>query len=412
MINGIIAEYNPFHNGHLHMINQLRQVQGPDAAIIACISGGLTQRGELPVLDKWQRASLAVQNGVNLVLELPALFAGRSAQHFAWGGVTLLHRLGVVDNLAFGTIYPDMDMLRQAAQTDLSAYQGELQERMKSGEAYASAAAGIIAAKTDISPDILKDPNTILAVEYIKALHALSSSIQPIAIQRQGANHTDSTNTGPLASGTAIRNMLKGQDMTTLKQVVPSSTYQLLSDAPYLTLGLDKLYPALRLRLLQATPGELQAVYSINEGLEYKLKEAVTATSLTDFMEAVTGKRYQRSRISRLIIHLLLNITHSVAAQADECGTPYARVLAFDDKGRALLKKINEKSTIPVVSKVTDYINRRDFVNKHLTAPVPQLLYYDIMANNLFQLAHDHPKVNQDFIQSPIYLDKAGLKMY
>ena len=122
MVAGIIAEYNPFHNGHLHQINKLREKLGESCTIIACISGGLTQRGELPVLNKWQRGALAVENGVNLVLELPTVFTSRSAQHFAFGGISLFHKLGVVNHLIFSCAHPDLPLLNKIAGFDLANY--------------------------------------------------------------------------------------------------------------------------------------------------------------------------------------------------------------------------------------------------------------------------------------------------
>ena len=408
MVVGIIAEYNPFHNGHLYQINKIRQLLGNDASIIACISGGFTQRGELPVLNKWQRAALAVKNGANLVIELPALFATRSAQHFAFGGVSLLHKLNIVDHLAFSSEHPDLSLLTRAAHIDISVHRPRLQQLMSQGCSYASATAQIIADCTEINIDILKEPNTILAIEYIKALSKLNSRIIPLSIQRIGAGHNDPNLAGSLASGTAIRNIIEKNEFSLIQNVLPESTYKILMDyldKPNNTVGsLARLYPALQLKILTQAPQMLNSLCSISEGLEYSLMDAVTSPSMQDFVEGLTGKRYQQTKITRLILHILLNITKDAAQRADESGSLYVRVLAFDNRGRELLKAIKKTSHVPIITKVTNIINRRDFMNKHFSSPVEEMLYYDLLASELYELCQAKPNIHRDFITSPIYV--------
>ena len=407
MITGIIAEYNPFHNGHLYQINKIREELGGDTYIITCISGGLSQRGELPILDKWQRASLAVEKGANLVLEIPALFACRSAQHFAFGGVSLLHQLGIVDKLAFSTEYPDIDMLGKAASIDVAVQRDKLHSLLKHGMSYAGATAQIISELTGTSIDILKEPNTILAIEYLKALKHLNSNIEIMPLKRIGTAHNDMNSAGDYASGTAIRKMVALAKEEVLKKVVPETTFSLISQLTSNDIGsLEKLYPALQLKILNTSPEKLREIYSINEGIEYKLIEAAAAPTLTEFANELIGKRYQRTRITRLIHCLLLDINKELMDEADSTGVAYIRVLAFDNRGRNMIKKIKKTASIPVITKITQYINRRDFIGKNLPTPLHRQLCYDIQYNNLYQLCQNVPELNKDFTMSPIYIDR------
>jgi predicted nucleotidyltransferase len=407
MITGIIAEYNPFHNGHLYQINKIRDKLGNDTDIIACISGGISQRGELPILDKWQRAFLAVENGANLVLEIPAVFSCRSAQHFAFGGVSILHQLGVVDKLAFSTEYPDISMLSKAASINTSIHKNKLQELLKQGTSYAVATAQIIAELTDTSIDVLKEPNTILAIEYLKALKELGSSIEAMPLKRIGTAHNDTEAVGEFASGTAIRQMVALANNDELSKVVPETTLRLLSQLTTNDVGsLEKLYPALQLKILHSPPEKLREIYSINEGLEYKLIDAAFAPTLTEFINQLIGKRYQRTRINRLIHAILLDIKKELMDEADSTGVAYIRDLAFDNRGRNMIRKIKKTASIPVITKITQYINRRDFIGKNLPTPLHRQLCYDIQYNNLYQLCQNVPELNKDFTMSPIYIDR------
>lgn len=407
MITGIIAEYNPFHNGHLYQINKIREKLGDDTNIIACISGGISQRGELPILDKWQRAFLAVENGANLVLEIPAVFSCRSAQHFAFGGVSLLHQLGVVDKLAFSTEYPDINMLCKAASIDISAHKDKLQTLLKQGASYAVGTAQIIAELTDTDANVLKEPNTILAIEYLKALKSLGSNIEAMPLKRIGTAHNDTEAVGEYASGTAIRQMVSQTNDDKLSKVVPESTLKLLSQLTSNDMGaLEKLYPALQLKILHSPPEKLREIYSINEGLECKVIEAAAVPTLTEFINQLIGKRYQRTRINRLIHTILLDINKELMDEADSTGVAYIRVLAFDNHGRNMIKKIKTTASIPVVTKITQYINRRDFISKKLPTPLHRQLYYDMQYNNLYQLCQNAPNLNKDFTMSPVYIDR------
>ena len=192
-----------------------------------------------------------------------------------------------------------------------------------------------------------------------------------------------------------------------LSKVVPESTLKLLSQLTSNDMGaLEKLYPALQLKILHTPPEKLREIYSVNEGLEYKLTDAAFAPTLTEFINQLIGKRYQRSRINRLIHSILLDIKKKLMDEADATGVAYIRILAFDNRGRNMIKKIKTTASIPVVTKITQYINRRDFISKNLPTPLHRQLYYDMQYNNLYQLCQNAPNLNKDFTMSPVYIDR------
>ena len=201
MAIGIIAEYNPFHAGHAYQISEIKKVYGGE--IVAVMSGSFTQRGSPTILDKWTRARLAVLGGVDLVLELPFVKAVRSAQDFARGGINLLKNLGVVDKLAFGAEITDLEKLKLAATAfEEKFFATELRRLMSQGISYAAAVTKILSKVTSLDEKILRQPNTILAIEYLRAL---PEKFSPLLIERVGAAYDDLTLQEKFSSASAIR---------------------------------------------------------------------------------------------------------------------------------------------------------------------------------------------------------------
>ena len=201
MAVGIIAEYNPFHNGHAHQISEIKKIY--DGEIVAVMSGSFTQRGSPAILDKFTRARLAVLGGCDLVFELPFVDAVRSAQDFARGGIRLLESLGVVDTLAFGAEITDLERLKIAAAAfDEKFFTEDLRRLMAQGISYAAAVTKILSKVTGLDEKLLRQPNTILAIEYLRGL---SESISPLIIERVGAAYDDLTLSEKFSSASAIR---------------------------------------------------------------------------------------------------------------------------------------------------------------------------------------------------------------
>lgn len=407
-ITGIISEYNPFHNGHKYLIQKHKE-NFPDSYFIAVMSGNFTQRGEIALVDKWQRAKLAVANGIDLVIELPFVFAVRSAQYFAKGGIDLLHKLHCVDTICFGSEYTNEKELTFIAQTSQSEkFQQMLKNKLADGQSYAAVTSEVLSNLTNISEDILKAPNTILGIEYLKANLNLEKPLTVNIIQRMKAEHNDLNYQENFASGTAIRHSLytNNSNFSKLKQVVPDETYFLLQeihqtkDLPHL----DYLFTNLISKLRLAKLDELTKIYGIREGLEYKLlKTANEAINLQDFFQKLKSKRYPLTNLQRLTLYLLLNITKDLIERFDDTGALYARVLAFNDKGTELLKQMKKNASIPIITKTTSYLDSKKRCQQKLTT-FEEMLAIDTYATELYNLCFNPFKpYGKDFTTSPYY---------
>lgn len=407
---GIITEYNPFHNGHLHQLQDIRR-QLPDAQIICVMSGCFTQRGEAAVADKWQRAQLAVLQGADLVFELPFVFAVRSAQHFAAGGTGLLQRLGIVERLAFGTEYADSEKLQCMANSlDSRETQEKLQLLLKQGISYAAAMSqAVLSDPSDAA--LLREPNTILALEYLRALRHGKSTIQPMILQRQRSHSNDCSIHGSLASGRAIRSELYKPEPDTrlLSQTMPEAVWTLLrrQKGEQALPDMEFLFRPLLVKLLCMNTEELRQIYSIREGLEYRLLSAIQkSSSLEELLQNVKSKRYLQSSLQRLILYILLNLSKTETAGFDAAGPLYARILAFNTTGRQLLKECQHSASIPLINKPGKYLNscKRDQGRSRLSA-MQQMLAFDTLSTELYALCMPAFHAGKtDFNRSPLYL--------
>lgn len=395
MAVGIIAEYNPFHAGHAYQLVQIKNFS--DAPIVAVMSGSFTQRGEPTILDKWTRSRLAVANGVDLVLELPFVSALRSAQDFARGGIRLLESLGVVDTLAFGAEVTDLSALKLAASVfDKKFFADELHALMSQGISYAAAVTKILARVTTLDEKILRQPNTILAIEYLRAL---PEKIFPLLIERRGAAYDDLNLHEEFSSATAIRNAIRQSSPPWQKIRGDDETLTTLRDEKLSGLVDEKfLFRPLLTKLLTTTAADLRKIYGMTEGLEFRLLNAAsTAKTFSELVTLCVGRRFTESRIRRLLLHTLLDVTDELIAELD--GATCARVLAFNERGRALLKKISA----PVVTKVTKHLNRRDLTERTRTLTPPQkILLLDVLATDLRATLFEPPKpLRKDFSMPP-----------
>ena len=410
---GVIAEYNPFHNGHLLQLREIRRLF-PRADIIVAMSGSFTQRGTVAILDKWQRAEAAVRSGASLVLELPAVFSTRSAQYFASGGVRLFDRLGVVDCLAFGSECSSLARLQSMRKKIEAAENGGLKNRLRAGGSYASALTE--AAAPD---DLMRQPNVILALEYLRALSKTGSHIEPLPLPRFSARHHERAlpaegEENSVASASAIRTALTdpsakdGDTLAAALHAVPAAVKDMLLQAKKHRFNDSSLLfrPILSLLLADAPDG-LRSVAGVSEGLEHRLRRAaLSARSFEELIESVRSKRYPLARIRRLLLHLLLRLSADDAKIFDEQGPLYARVLAFNDDGRRLLRKIKKRAEIPAVAKTARFLPMRALESGSLTL-AQKMLTFDLRATALASLTSTpvgSPSANADFIVSPIYI--------
>ncbi len=382
---GIVAEYNPFHNGHMHHLAEARRLtQQP---VIVIMSGSFMQRGEPAILDKWQRAQLAVQGGADLVIELPCAFSLRSAEFFARGAVQLLAATGCCSALCCGAETAGTDFVALARRATGSSVQQRLRELLKDGASYASAASEALGGAAPTAP------NDILALEYTKAL--LGTDITPLYVQRQDAGYNSDAICGTSASATAIRAALARGDAS-WQQAVPPYVRTALAGAGYDERLLWQL-TSYRLRLL--TPEQIAARCEASEGLENLLKQAASCSSLAAAAAHCTHKRYTASRSRRLLLQILLDAPRSSWQQS---APAYLRVLAFSSTGRQLLKQMKHTATLPVITKLG-----KNAATGQSTAFSAQLAL-DTAATDVWSLLAtdgERSRAGNDYYTSPVYVE-------
>ena len=426
-VTGIITEYNPFHNGHRYQIREIRK-QRPGTRIIAIMSGSFTQRGEAALLDKWQRAELAIQGGCDLVLELPFVFACRSAQDFARGGVGLLRQLGIVDTLAFGAESDSLTALQTcAAAIDDECLQDQLHAAIAQGKSYAAALTSCTAERTELDAAILHQPNNILAIEYLRCLQQAAdqngNQLQPLLIPRTGAGYHDTTLQTDLASASAIRQSLQkiadlshepaaltaqltAADRRAMQAALPAASYAVIQELTTTDLPqMERFWLPLRSLLLRTSLPELRRIHGINEGLENRLlDQSSCAAGYADLIRTVTTKRYPSSRIARTLLYLLLNVQADDIRAFDQTGPLYARLLAASPQGRPLLRQIKDQSHIPLITKTSQYLTTTKRREGMLSlTPCQRMLAYDTIATELRHLCQPQSDSRNDFQQSPLF---------
>ncbi len=318
-IAGVVAEYNPFHNGHAHHIQTTRANTGCDL-LIGVMSGYFVQRGEPAIVDKWQRAEVAVRNGIDLLLELPFVYATQSATYFAQGAVDILSLAGV-NLLSFGSETNNLDALHQLAKIE-----GDISQGMKAGLSPVQA--------YELLYGTL-NANDILALNYLKAIG--QRPIEPFAIQRTNGYHElDADKT--IASATAIRHAIKH------RQPFSHATCMTCEEPHFL----DAYYPYFKTLLMTMDKQELSQLFMMDEGIENLFLKQALNHDFEGFLQATVSKRYTRSKIQRTMLHLMMQTKKSQINALPTCN--YLRVLACNEKGRAYLKQL-KKQGIPIVSR-------------------------------------------------------------
>ncbi len=376
-VAGIVAEYNPFHRGHAHQIAETRRLLGDHCAVLCVMSGDFVQRGDAAVFDKFERAEAAVRGGADLVLELPLRWCLSSAEGFARGAVSILKSAGVVTHLSFGSETGELAPLQKAAGGLRDpALDDLLREELKRGLSFPAARQNALERLIGEDAAVLSNPNDLLAVEYLRAIHDLGASFAPLAVRRVGALH-DQAGESDYPSGSALRERLKaGQDVSAWAPHLPEAKPVFLEDLETAILS--------RLRML---PKEaFAALPDCAEGLENVLWQAVhSAAALDDILAAAKSRRYPMSRLRRMLLCAALGVK-----KADGL-PPYLRVLAANERGRALLHTMRETASLPVITKPAD---ARDMPEFHLTAD----------AHDLYVLAQSDKTPGQDWRHSPIML--------
>lgn len=333
-ISGIICEYNPFHNGHAYQIEQTRK--NGATHIVAVMSGNFVQRGDIAVLDKFTRARLAVRSGVDLVIELPVAYCLSPAENFAKGAVYLLESLGCIDEISFGSECGDIDKLVSAMNKADEILQLEsVRILMKNGYTYPSAVSRILKETDTGTADIISEPNNILALEYLRALKYFTSDIKPFTVKRTGVSHDSKETSQKFASASYIR-----ENISSARNFVPEIWADALESGLAILKNLEKV---ILYRIRTASDEDLFNTNDMTSGLSDRIY-GNQANSLNELFESVKTKCYTMARIRRVILSLMTGIRKTDIAELP----PYARVIAFNKRGRDILAVTKKTKKIPV----------------------------------------------------------------
>ena len=406
---GIIAEYNPFHNGHLYHLLQAKDLAQADY-VVAVISGNFTQRGDTSIVDKWTKAYMAICGGCDLVLELPTVYSISSAENFASGAVKILDSLKIVDSIAFGAEASDLATLNNIANvlfTEPRGYTNILTHELQKGISFPSARENaILMYLNDIKryANILNSPNNILAIEYLKALKTQKSNMNPIMVKRSKVYYNDDRIVDDFASATAIRKLIKRREYEDLRKVVPRSTYKILSRQirdGNIVLGLENFEKEIIYTLRKMSIREIANLPDVSEGLENLIKNSAdNCNDMSKLIANIKSKRYTQTRIQRILLYALLGIDKKMMEDSKKV-TPYVRVLGFTNKGKELISEINKRNPkINMITSVKKFIEKN---NKPSNRTIMQMLQKDIFATDVYTLGFDfESKANLDFTNNMI----------
>ncbi|MCM1113089.1 MAG: nucleotidyltransferase [Muribaculum sp.] len=363
-VNGIVAEYNPFHNGHRYQLEDAKRQSGADYTVVV-LSGNFMQRGTPALFDKYKRAEMALRGGADLVLELPAFYSASSAEYFATGAVTLLDKLGVVDYLCFGSECGDLDTMRRIAGILLeepAGYVAYLKQYLRQGASYPTArTAALVQFCPELSGqrDVLKSANNILGIEYLKALLRRNSAMKPVTSLRNGSQYHDRMLRAQFSSAMALRQALYDtQDPSMLSSQIPEPVYTVLRSA--LTqkrpLQLDDFSAPLHYKLLMEADAGYADYLDVSVELSDRIRNKLyDFTSFQAFCDLLKTKDMTYTRISRCLMHILLDMkTADMESyrQADYIG--YIRVLGFRREAEELLSAAKKQAKAPILSKLAD----------------------------------------------------------
>lgn len=413
---GFIAEYNPFHLGHKHHLEMAKHLTNADYSI-AIISGSFVQRGEPSLVDKWTKAKMAIDNGVDLVIELPFIFSVQSAELFAYGGVSLLDQLNIIDYMVFGAELDDLKSLVEIAHVlsvEPPYYKKRLKKYLDMGYSYPISRSNALEDYFSLKKPKLKEildiknilnmSNNILAIEYIKALKLINSSIEPIAIKRIENQYKDTILKGNIASATAIRNNLLNNSIDSIKKHVPLKTYDHLihykNKYKYFN-TLNNYNQIIHYLLCIKNKKQLTEIIDMEPGLENRIVDKATQyKDAKQLVQAISTKRYPKTRIQRILIHIMMDLTQTTFEELKNYHPAYIRVLGANKNGFMLLNKIKKNSKLPIITK---FANHHEYNNTYLN----KILHFDKKSTDLFfiGLKSSKPFINMDYYITP-YIKK------
>lgn len=393
-VTGIVVEYNPLHHGHCYHLQRARKITEAEA-VVAVMSGPFVQRGEPAIVDKWARAEMALEAGVDLVLELPVVYAVQSADAFAFGAMATLDALGLVDSLCFGSECGDLTPLQQAAAflgEHMDSLQKELQQKIARGHSYPWALAEAFhhcaekGRKADAA--LLRHPNNTLGIAYLLALQRLNSPIKPFTIRRIGAPYrTENLGSTAIPSATALRRIVAGklemgfdeERMAAIQPYLPSASYSLLLREFRAGRGpvtWEHFARPLFALLWRTQAQELTTYLHMDVGLAQRLRAFADRTvHVRELINAVQTKSYTKARVQRALTAILLGLRRDTLKTLHAADGPtYIRVLGWNERGRRLLKLAATRSRLPLIT--------------NIQRNIPAMLEWDLTAARIFSLAY------------------------
>lgn len=403
-ILAIVAEYNPFHNGHLYHLQKSKKELNPDYSICV-MSGNFCERGDTSIIDKWSKAEAALKCGFDLVIELPVLYSTSSAENFAEGALKILDAFGNNVILSFGSECGDLSILNNIANIlcdEPKEFTTILTHELSKGLSYPKARENaLLLYLNDVRKyaNVLSNPNNILGIEYLKAIKRLKSKVTPYTIKRIDAGYNSLKVKDRLASATAIRNLLKNNE--DVKKLMPAPAYNILLDNinhGKMVSDISAFEKEIIYTLRKMSLEEIANLQDVTEGLENSIKQAANScNNLEDLINSIKSKRYTRSRIQRILIYSILNITKKDIQDSYKV-KPYIRVLGVSQKGKTLLSEIsNYRAKYPVVTSVKKFMDSNN--NKILK----NMIEKDILASNIYTLGYEYDsKSNLDYTKKLI----------
>lgn len=390
---GIITEYNPFHNGHVLHLKESKKITDADFTI-AIMSGNFTQRGETSIFDKWAKTEMALRQGIDLVIELPTIYAISSAENFAQGAIKILSTLGIIDYLSFGSEIGEIKALNDVAEIlykEPKEFSDLIKNQLRSGLSYPKAREIAMSLYFGNSPkytDALQNPNNILGVEYLKALKKYKSPIKALTIKRNYSDYNSNTVKKGIASATAIRTMISNGK--NVHSVVPFESYEiiekLIENGEYVP-SIKVFEKEIIYILRKMTITEVASLPDVTEGLENRIKTAANSSNtLEELISKIKTKRFTQSRIQRILLYALIGITNRDMEMSKKT-LPYIRVLGFNKHGKRIISSIAENNP-----KAKIVVSVKRFLETNKDPRLQTMMAKDIAATNIYTLGYKNGK--------------------
>lgn len=375
-IIGIIAEYNPFHNGHLYQINKIKE-KYPDSILIVVVSSSFTQRGDISILNKWDKAKLSLANGLDLVIELPFVYATQSSDIFAKGAINILNKLKI-DTLVFGTESDNINKLKELADIQINnkKYDKLVKKYLNNGLNYPTS---LNKALIDLSGNKVDTPNDLLALSYIKEIKKNNYNIEVINIKRTISYHGEEINNN-ITSASNIRKLyLEGKDISNLIPYNQDILYKI---------NMNKYFNYLKYKIVTEETN-LNKYQTVDEGIENRIiKEINNSKSYEELIQNTKTKRYTYNKISRMFLHILTSFTKE---EASNIQIDYIRLLGFSPNGKKYLNKIKKDIKVPIITRYKKEISKLLDIELRITK------VYDMVTNN--------NEVDKEYKNNPIIKD-------